>query len=214
MKLDKTNLTVYAGTTGQLKATVIPSEANNKAVTWKSADTTIAKVDQSGKVTGVKAGTVKVTVTTKDGSKKATCTVKVIAGIPVYRLYNVKGNGDHLFTTSAYEKNTLTLRGWKYEGIAWYAPKTSSTAVYRFYNSNNGTHMYTKTAAERTAMTGAGWKQEGIAFYSCTDSSKVPVYRLYNPNNAQHFFTKAVSEKNTLVKAGWKYEGIGFYALP
>ena len=214
VKLDKTNLTVYAGTTGQLKATVIPSEANNKAVTWKSADTTIAKVDQSGKVTGVKAGTVKVTVTTKDGSKKATCTVKVIAGIPVYRLYNVKGNGDHLFTTSAYEKNTLTLRGWKYEGIAWYAPKTSSTAVYRFYNSNNGTHMYTKTAAERTAMTGAGWKQEGIAFYSCTDSSKVPVYRLYNPNNAQHFFTKAVSEKNTLVKAGWKYEGIGFYALP
>lgn len=212
VKLDKTDLTVYAGATAKLNATVIPSGAYNKAVTWKSADTKIAKVDQNGNVTGVKAGTVKVTVTTKDGSKTATCTVKVIAGIPVYRLYNVKGNGDHLFTTSASEKNTLTLRGWKYEGIAWYAPKTSSTAVYRFYNANNGTHMYTKAAAERTAMTGAGWKQEGIAFYSCTDSSKVPVYRLYNPNSGQHFFTKAASEKNTLVKAGWKYEGIGFYA--
>ncbi|MBR0376888.1 MAG: S8 family serine peptidase [Lachnospiraceae bacterium] len=213
VKLDKTNLTVYAGTTTQLKATVIPSGANNKAVTWKSADAKIAKVDQNGKVTAVKAGTVKVTVTTKDGAKKATCTVKVIAGVPVYRLYDIKGTGDHLFTTSAYEKDTLTLRGWKYEGIAWYEPKTSSRPVYRSYNPNNGLHMYTYSDTERSALAGAGWKMEGIAFYSCTDSSKVPVYRLYNPNGGTHFFTKAVSEKNMLVKAGWKYEGIGFYAL-
>ena len=213
VKLNKTNLTIYVGATSRLKATVSPSGAYNKAVTWRSINTKIAKVDQNGKVTGVKAGTVKIIVTTKDGGKKASCTVKVIAGVPVYRLYNAKGNGDHLFTTSAFEKNTLTLRGWKYEGIAWYEPKTSATPVYRSYNPNNGLHMYTGSKAERTAMTGAGWKQEGIAFYSCTVSGRVPVYRLYNPNNGQHFFTKTISEKNALVKAGWKYEGVGFYAL-
>ena len=213
VKLDKTNLTLYVGSSAGLSATVSPQGAYNKAVTWKSADPKIAKVDADGKVTGVKAGTVKVTVTTKDGKKTADCTVKVITGVPVYRLYNIKGNGDHLFTTSAFEKNVLSVRGWKYEGVAWYEPKESSTPVYRSYNPNNGYHMYTCSKAERAAITKAAWKQEGIAFYSCREGNRAPVYRLYNPNSGEHFFTNTNAEKNMLIKAGWKYEGIGFYAL-
>ena len=213
VKLDKTNLTLYVGSSAGLSATVLPKGAYDKAVTWKSADPKIAKVDADGKVTGVKAGTVKVTVTTKDGKKTADCTVKVITGVPVYRLYNIKGNGDHLFTTSAFEKNVLSVRGWKYEGVAWYEPKESTTPVYRSYNPNNGYHMYTCSKAERAAITKAGWKQEGIAFYSCREGSRAPVYRLYNPNSGEHFFTNTNAEKNMLIKAGWKYEGIGFYAL-
>lgn len=41
---------------------------------------------------------------------------------PVYRLYNAAaGVGSHFVTTSLNEKNSLVSRGWKYEGIAWYA---------------------------------------------------------------------------------------------
>ena len=69
VKLDKTNLTLYVGSSAGLSATVLPKGAYDKTVTWKSADPKIAKVDADGKVTGVKAGTVKVTVTTKDGKK-------------------------------------------------------------------------------------------------------------------------------------------------
>ncbi|MBK4831626.1 hypothetical protein CU001_0677 [Enterococcus faecium] len=48
-------------------------------MTWKSSDATIAGVDSTGKVSGVKAGTADITVTTKDGSKTAKCTVTVTA---------------------------------------------------------------------------------------------------------------------------------------
>lgn len=41
---------------------------------------------------------------------------------PVYRLFNAAaGVGSHFVTTSLTEKNSLASRGWKYEGIAWYA---------------------------------------------------------------------------------------------
>jgi len=58
--------------------TAKPSDATNKAVTWKSSNTKIATVDKNGKVKAVKKGTVTITATAKDGSgKKVTCKVTV-----------------------------------------------------------------------------------------------------------------------------------------
>ena len=69
---------MYTGKKLTLKAKVNPANASNKALTWKSSNTKIAKVASNGVVTGVKAGTVKITATAKDGSRKsATCTVTV-----------------------------------------------------------------------------------------------------------------------------------------
>lgn len=70
--------TMYTGKKLTLKAKVNPANASKKALTWKSSNTKIAKVASNGVVTGVKAGTVKITATAKDGSRKsATCTVTV-----------------------------------------------------------------------------------------------------------------------------------------
>lgn len=70
--------TMYTGKKLTLKAKVNPANASNKALTWKSSNTKIAKVASNGVVTGVKAGAVKITATAKDGSRKsATCTVTV-----------------------------------------------------------------------------------------------------------------------------------------
>ncbi len=70
--------TMYTGKKLTLKAKVNPANASNKALTWKSSNTKIAKVASNGVVIGVKAGTVKITATAKDGSRKsATCTVTV-----------------------------------------------------------------------------------------------------------------------------------------
>lgn len=70
--------TMYTGKKLTLKDKVNPANASNKALTWKSSNTKIAKVASNGVVTGVKAGTVKITATAKDGSRKsATCTVTV-----------------------------------------------------------------------------------------------------------------------------------------
>ena len=69
-----------AGETKQIEATVAPEDADNKKVTWKSSDETVATVDENGLITAVANGTADITVTTDDGSK--TATVQVTVEIP------------------------------------------------------------------------------------------------------------------------------------
>ena len=65
------------GDTETLTATVTPSNATNKSVSWTSDDTNVATVSGSGMVTAIGAGTATITVTTTDGSKTDTCEVTV-----------------------------------------------------------------------------------------------------------------------------------------
>ena len=77
VSLNKNATTIAIGANETLTATITPANADNQAVTWSSNNTAIASVDQTGKVTGVSAGTATITVTTQDGNKTATCTVTV-----------------------------------------------------------------------------------------------------------------------------------------
>ena len=79
VSLNKTTLTLTAGGSETLTATVAPDNAADKSVTWSSSAPEVATVDENGKVTAVKAGTATITVTTTDGGKTATCTVTVQA---------------------------------------------------------------------------------------------------------------------------------------
>ena len=73
---DKADLT-KVGETLQLTATVKPSYADNKTITWKSSDEKVATVDKDGKVTAVANGTVTITATSADGKHSATVTITV-----------------------------------------------------------------------------------------------------------------------------------------
>lgn len=73
------SVSVEAGSAVQLTATVNPSNATNKNVTWTSSNAAVATVNATGLVTAVAAGTATITVTTNDGSKTATCAVTVTA---------------------------------------------------------------------------------------------------------------------------------------
>ena len=75
--LDNSSTSVKVGKTITLVATVSPSNATNKSVTWTSSNTAIATVSSAGVVTGVAAGSATITVKTVDGNKTATCTVTV-----------------------------------------------------------------------------------------------------------------------------------------
>ena len=79
VSIDKPTLSMTEGETANLTAIVMPENATNKAVAWKSGNSGVADVDASGKVTAVKAGTSDITVTTADGGKTATCKVTVTA---------------------------------------------------------------------------------------------------------------------------------------
>jgi uncharacterized protein YjdB len=80
--------TVTVGKTVALKASVSPSYASVKDVSWTTSDDSIATVDENGVVKGIKAGTVTITATSKDGAKKsASATIKVVK--PVVKVTKV-----------------------------------------------------------------------------------------------------------------------------
>jgi uncharacterized protein YjdB len=71
---------VGVGETVQLTATVNPSNASPKTVTWTTSNSSYATVSTSGLVTGVAAGTVTITATsTSNSSLSSSCTVTVTA---------------------------------------------------------------------------------------------------------------------------------------
>ena len=78
VKLNKSETSLLVGGNETLTAaTVLPEDATNQNVTWKSDKPEIATVDANGKVTAVKVGEATITVTTEDGGKTATCKVTV-----------------------------------------------------------------------------------------------------------------------------------------
>ncbi len=60
-----------------LTATVLPENADNKAVIWTSLDESIAKVSDKGEVTAQKSGTTQIKVSSVDGFMSALCSVTV-----------------------------------------------------------------------------------------------------------------------------------------
>ena len=68
--------TLTAGQTLQLSATITPSNAANRAVTWTSSNTAVATVSTTGLVRAVDRGTVTITATTECG-RAAQTTVRV-----------------------------------------------------------------------------------------------------------------------------------------
>ncbi|MDO5398666.1 MAG: Ig-like domain-containing protein [bacterium] len=78
ISLSSSDLSFYADrpTTAKLTANVIPADATNKNVKWKSSDTSVAGVDSEGNVSTCGVGTATITAVTEDGGFKAQCTVR------------------------------------------------------------------------------------------------------------------------------------------
>ncbi|MEE0950896.1 MAG: Ig domain-containing protein [Paludibacteraceae bacterium] len=104
--LDKTSLSIEAGQTAQLTATVQPGNADNQAVTWSSSDNNVVSVDATGKITANTKGSATITVTTADGGKTATCTVTVTEPAAPVAVTGVTLNKNN---TTIYTGRTETL---------------------------------------------------------------------------------------------------------
>ena len=77
--LNVTTLSLRKNQNYQFLATVLPSNAGNKAVTWSSSNANKATISSSGRLTAKTTGTVTVTVRTVDGGFTATCAVTLTA---------------------------------------------------------------------------------------------------------------------------------------
>lgn len=82
VQLDQTELTMEKGQSVILKATVMPDDATERSIQWKSLDETVVSVDANGKVTAVAGGSTRVIA--KAGDIEAVCSVTVI--VPVQQI--------------------------------------------------------------------------------------------------------------------------------
>lgn len=77
------DITILVGETANLTYKILPNNAADKTVTWKSTDTTVVTINDKGEVTGIKTGKVKIIGTTKDGEKKGEAWVTVTKPVAV-----------------------------------------------------------------------------------------------------------------------------------
>ena len=121
VKLDQTTLTLNAGKSAQLTATVSPSNATNKNVTWSSNNSNVSV--SGGKVTAKTAGSAIVTVTTADGGYTAQCNVTVNASTEVghTELASLSLDGNCYFDTEIMpDQNTNTKAKWNLQSGTTY----------------------------------------------------------------------------------------------
>ncbi|WP_159083956.1 Ig-like domain-containing protein [Saccharobesus litoralis] len=76
VSLSDSSINLEVGGTRSLLATVLPSNATNKNVTWSSTNNNVATVN-NGVVTAESAGTATIRVTTQDGGHQASASVNV-----------------------------------------------------------------------------------------------------------------------------------------
>ncbi len=97
VSLDATSKNISAGESATLTAKILPQNAYNKNCTWTSDDENVVTV-KDGVITGISVGSAKVTVTTEDGNKSASCNVVVsdvaVSGISISQseIYMIEGN--------------------------------------------------------------------------------------------------------------------------
>ena len=224
--LSKTTVFLHPNDIEVLTATVLPENADNKAVTWESSDEEIAEVNKNGRVTANANGTCVITCSATDGSGvKAECqvTVKKVdtmeyadLGLPSGTLWatcNVGASspeeyGDYFAwgetsPKSEYNWSTYTWCNGSYDTMTKYCQQSG-------YGYNGFTDSLTELLAEDDAATanwGSGWRMPSL------DQIK----ELYNSNYTTTTWTtqngvngRKITSKNGnsifLPAAGYRYD--------
>ena len=146
IELDKTKVTINKGEKTTLTATITPSDATNKNVTWSSSAEGVATVE-NGVVTAVAEGSATITVTTEDGNYTATCVVTVTAASTGGETLS-----DYKFATSQSTSNTAYTSNYDVtiSDITWSVPGNQNFSGYVRIGGNNLSntvrYIYSKTA--------------------------------------------------------------------
>lgn len=130
-------------------ATVSPSNATNKSVTWTTSDPSVATVSSSGTVTAVGEGTATITVTTADGGRTAFVTL------------TVTGQADYISLSSSFlamqngDSVVLVATTGSEADVQWSSSNTGVATVDRNGRvtvvSDSGSAVITASAGENTA---------------------------------------------------------------
>ncbi len=68
LKLSKSSVSIQEGSSTSVTASIRPNDAKNKTLSWTPEDPSVVSATADGKITGIKPGKTKITVSTTDGS--------------------------------------------------------------------------------------------------------------------------------------------------
>ena len=164
------NITLKAGTAKKIYLTVLPANASNKSINYKSTNNNVAIVDNNGKVTALKEGKTKIIATSEDGSSKdATFNIKVIK--------NASGKCDILSLDKLNEKVVYNI--------------DCNNAKIKEIQYKIGNGDYEKLLTKKLS--------DEIKFSDAQLKKKITLKVLYYPNNSKiiKYNTKTVNEVTT-----------------
>lgn len=122
--------------------------------------------------------------------------------------------GRHFWTTDLNERDSMILKGYVYEGVAWrsYAAQGGSP-IYRLSSPVIQKHLFTQGENEKNVLSSSpDWRYEGVAWNSNLTPNNTPVYRLYLKHNAENFLTTDPNERSILIRTGVAIdEGVAWY---
>ena len=198
-------LTIYlaAGESKTVKATVKPSNANDKTVKWSSSDTSIAKVS-NGKITGVKNGTA--TITAKAGNKSAS--VKVVVrdgGSTTCKYGDASYNKSYILSVNLIENGCAANPNMAYaiDTVVGkdYQKAITELADMGFKTNSNKTHEYKSTYVnvKNKAGTGIVGKQITITI-NVIDQDNPYIYMtaeyIIKPDGSRQFIKNNIQKNN------------------
>ncbi|MEE3342682.1 MAG: Ig-like domain-containing protein [Bacilli bacterium] len=171
ISLNHTALNLKNGETERLVANVMPMNASNKNVSYRSSNPAIATVDDTGLVTGVAKGMAIITVTANDGSNiSSNCTVNVT--YDTHLSLNIINKTIYVEDTYTITANVTPMGA--NQGVTW---------------SSNKTSVATVTSAGKVTGVGAGTAT--ITATSLEDNSVVATSTVVVKSGAQKILDKA-----------------------
>lgn len=127
VSLNKGVVVLAPGKTFKLIASIAPTNATNKNVSWKSSKSSVASVDKNGLVKAGAVGNANVTVTTVDGQKSAVA--QIIVEIPITALTLNVPRVDLSVGQSYQLKVTAAPKTASVSGLVWSSNKKSVATV-------------------------------------------------------------------------------------
>ncbi len=181
-----TSITIEEGETTQLTATISPSNASNKTLTWSSNNTSVATVSSNGLVTAKAEGTATITVKTTDGSNKsATSSITVVNSNEAPTTPTVN------FSSKTTNSITVTAKGTDPDG---------DNLTYTLYTSTSSSSGFTSKATKSASsgstvtLTASNLSQYTYYYYYVTvtdgelttTSATSTAVRTYCPGNTTY----------------------------
>ena len=138
LKMNKASANMTKGSYLQLSASISPSDASNKGLTWTSSNKNILTVSSSGKVYAKGFGTATITVQAKDGSKVKAAS-RIFSGYGIS--YVLNGGSNHKSNVSVYYNQAVKLynptrSGYSFKG--WYSDSKYKTRVTSYKKGTKG----------------------------------------------------------------------------